>query len=138
MNLTDETFKSWLVLLITIAIFSIIGWSIGATGIFALSLIEIIEIFIAIPVIAIAYYWLVSSKVSQFEKRVASMEESFEKIMKEFRLEEEGLTDDQQDLAKQETTLKQDIHELRNVLHEMNANVTYLRHHAKPKTKKKK
>ena len=137
MNFADEALKSWLLLLITIAIFSIIGWSIGATGIVNLSIIEIIEIFIAIPVVAIAYYWLVSSKVSQFEKRVVSMEATFEQIMKEFKTEEDHLTDDQHDLAKEETTLKQDIHELRDLLHELNKDVDYLRKCVKPLKKKK-
>jgi len=133
MNLKDETLKSWIVLTITIAIFSIIGWSFTSAETIDIRIVEVVELFIAVPVIAIAYYWLVSSKVNEFTKRFHSMEKSFEKLMREFMAEEEDLSDDQQNIEREETTLKQDICELRRLLQSLNRDVAYLRSKAKPK-----
>ena len=120
--------KKFLVLLVTVAVFSFLAIKLeGKNPLTDLAIVDIFEIFIAIPVLTLVYYWLISDKVGEFEARLESIEKTFIKLEKEFEVDEKEMEDEESDLKTEEGTLKGDIRELKGMLRKLDKDVQLLR-----------
>ena len=97
--------KMALVAILTTFVIYIMIISIQKKTITELGIFETIELFIGIPLLTIIYYWLISSKFDEFNKKM-------NKIVEQLGIEEEELTSE-------EKTLRQEILELKEVVSEM-------------------
>ncbi|MFH1786800.1 MAG: hypothetical protein ABH829_04085 [archaeon] len=118
---------------VTIFILFIFVGAVSGESIWEMEALNLVEIFVAIPILSVAYYWLISSKVEEFEKRLEVQEKLFEKIVKEFGIEEEKLTLEENDISQEEKTLKEDIGELKGLVKHMHSDLTVLREKLKRK-----
>lgn len=105
-------FKMMVVALLTTFLVVLVVLNLKNTTIGELKLFEMLELFVAVPLLTVVYYWLISSKFDEFHERMAETEAHLKKIVKEFEVEEEELTG-------QEKTLKQEIIELKEVVEEL-------------------
>ncbi len=113
--------KLALVLLLTVAVFVMLASSGGeGPAIGGLEVIDMIEIFVAVPALTLAYYWLIEEKVGGFENRLMKIEKTFEMLEKELELEEK-------ELEEEESTLKEDIRELKKMIGELDEKVVSIK-----------
>ncbi|MFC1454727.1 hypothetical protein ACFLQI_01420 [Candidatus Undinarchaeota archaeon] len=121
--------------IITVFVLFIFVAAISGPRLWEMELISFIEIFVAIPILSVTYYWLISNKVGEFEKRLEIQEKLFEKIVKEFGIEEEKLTIEENDISTEEKTLKDDIGELKSLVTHMHSDLAVIQQQVKKKSK---
>lgn len=122
-------FGLWKVLVVTL-LTSVVFFMLATKpdqGIGDLTKAEIVDIFVAVPVLTLAYYWLISSKVSDFEEKLESVEKKFERVESEFELDEKVFEKFDKELDKDESTLKNDIRELKAMVGKLHKDVQVLK-----------
>lgn len=111
--------KMAIVAILTTFVIYIMIISIQQKTITELGVFETIELFIAIPLLTVLYYWLISSKFDEFNRRM-------NRVMEQLELEEEELTGE-------EKTLRQEIRELKEILNKMEEQTREMKRQVKRK-----
>lgn len=96
------------VFLVTLIFLNLKGITIGELKVF-----ELLELFVAVPLLVIVFYWLIATKFDEFQERLVDMEGHFKRIEQKLGAEEKTLAAETRELKKIASRIDKDVRFLR-------------------------
>jgi uncharacterized membrane protein len=101
--------KIGIVTLLTVFLATIILLNMKGVTFGELKIFELLELFVAVPLLVIVFYWLVAAKFDEFHERLTDMERHFEKIETKLGTEERTLATEIKQLKKIADKIDKDV-----------------------------
>lgn len=107
-----RTIKRTLVIVSTTFLIAIIILNSRGGSLSDLTAFEIIELFVAIPLTTVMYYWLISSKFEGFKMQLESITADFARLYNKLESFDKHFAKEEDTLKKEETVLRGEIKSL--------------------------